>query len=204
MLHGGRAVTDAAVLALVRTDCGVRAFQADHLIPTDRRMVVTGADPARRLVTEIDAEPAAAEYARLLGRAPADLTSYAFAAHPLLVRAGGRYHVRAIQRVEGDALRFFSAIDEGLVLTLARAGDLAAHLEGELASLSRNGAPDAILACDCTLRRVEAEERQRGAAVSAILARHRVVGFSTYGEQIGAMHVNQTMTGVALYPPARA
>jgi hypothetical protein len=27
------------------------------------------------------------------------------------------------------------------------------------------------------------------------------VGFSTYGEQVNSMHVNQTMTGVALYPP---
>jgi len=33
------------------------------------------------------------------------------------------------------------------------------------------------------------------------LRRHGVVGFSTYGEQLNAMHVNHTMTGVALYPP---
>ncbi len=201
VIHGGRAVTDAAVLALLRTDCRARAFQTDHLIPTGTRMVVTGADPARRLVTEIDAEPAAAEYARLLGREVCDLTPYAFAAHPLVVRAGGRHHVRAIQRVEGGALKFFSAIEVGLVLTLAQPGDMAAHLERELSALSRGGAPDAILACDCTLRRVEAEERQLGGALSAILARHRAAGFSTYGEQMGAMHVNQTLTGVAIYPP---
>ena len=201
VIHGGRALTDAAVLALLRTDCRARAFQTDHLIPTATRMVVTGADPARRLVTEIDAEPAAAEYARLLGREVSDLTPYDFAAHPLVVRAGGRHHVRAIQRVEGSALKFFSAIEEGLVLTLAEPGDMAAHLERELSALSLDGAPDAILACDCTLRRVEAEERQLGGALSAILARHRATGFSTYGEQMGAMHVNQTLTGVAIYPP---
>jgi hypothetical protein len=28
-----------------------------------------------------------------------------------------------------------------------------------------------------------------------------VIGFSTYGEQIGALHVNHTMTGVAIYAP---
>jgi hypothetical protein len=33
------------------------------------------------------------------------------------------------------------------------------------------------------------------------LQRHRVLGFSTYGEQLNSMHVNQTMTGVAIYPP---
>ena len=201
VLHGGRAMRDAALLALVRTDCPVRAFQTDHLIPTDTRMVVTGADPERRLVTEINAEPAAREYARLLGRVPEDLTPYAFAAHPLVVRAGGRHHVRAIQRVEGQALRFFGAIDEGLVLTLARTGDMASHLSAALADLRRGGAPDAILTCDCTLRRIEAEERQLGAALGGLLARHRAVGFSTYGEQMGALHGNQTLTGVAIYPP---
>ena len=38
-------------------------------------------------------------------------------------------------------------------------------------------------------------------AISALLRQHRVIGFSTYGEQLNGMHVNQTMTGVALYPP---
>ena len=204
VLHGGRASADAALLALVRTDCPVRVFQTDHLVPTETRMVVTGADPSRRIVTEINAEPAAREYARLLGRAPEDLTPFAFAAHPLVVRVGGRHHVRAIQRMEGDALRFFGAIDEGLVLTLARTGDMAAHLSASLEALSRDGAPDVILACDCTLRRIEAEGRQLGGALGALLARYRAVGFSTYGEQRGALHVNQTLTGVAIYPPPGA
>jgi hypothetical protein len=33
------------------------------------------------------------------------------------------------------------------------------------------------------------------------LVKHNVRGFSTYGEQIGSIHVNQTFTGVAIYPP---
>ena len=53
----------------------------------------------------------------------------------------------------------------------------------------------------CILRRIEAQENQRFGAVSALLKRHGVVGFSTYGEQLNSMHVNQTMTGVAIYPP---
>jgi len=38
-------------------------------------------------------------------------------------------------------------------------------------------------------------------ALSDILANNRVVGFSTYGEQFNSIHVNQTLTGVAIYPP---
>ena len=100
----------------------------------------------------------------------------------------------------GD-LVFFSAIDEGLVLTLAEPQDMAVHLDSALNALSEAGKPAAILACDCILRRMEAQENQRFGAVSAILQAHGVTGFSTYGEQLNSMHVNQTMTGVAIWPP---
>ncbi|MDP3195877.1 MAG: FIST N-terminal domain-containing protein [Tabrizicola sp.] len=194
-----------AVLMMVRTACTVRVFSLNHLTPTNRRMVVTGADPARRVVHQINAEPAAQEYARLLGKDPAQLTTFTFAAHPVVVRIGGSHHVRAIQRLDpnGD-LVFFSAIDEGLVLTLAEPQDMAAHLDRALTDLAAGGKPAAILACDCILRRIEAMENQRFGAVSALLKAHGVVGFSTYGEQLNSMHVNQTMTGVAIYPPKGA
>ena len=202
VLHEGQALQNAAVLALIRTACGVRVFSLDHLIPTQTRMVVTEADPARRIVRQINAEPAAQEYARLLGKDPQQLTTFTFAAHPVVVRIGGKHHVRAIQQVgEGGDLIFFSAIDEGVVLTLAEPRDMVDHLAAEMAALSAKGAPVAILACDCILRRMEAQEKQKSGAVSAILRQHRVVGFSTYGEQLNSMHVNQTMTGVAIYPP---
>lgn len=202
VLHGGRLWQNAAVLALVRTACRVKVFSLDHLVPTERRMVVTGADPARRIVRQINAEPAAREYARLLGKDPGQLTPFTFAAHPVVVRIGGRHHVRAIQQVapNGDLI-FFSAIDEGLVLTLAEPSDMVEHLRRELARLSEGGAPQAVLACDCILRRLEAQEKQMTGGIGRLLAQHRVVGFSTYGEQLNAMHVNQTMTGVAIYAP---
>lgn len=201
VLHEGQALQNAAVLALVRTDCRVKVFSLDHLVPTEARMVVTGADPARRIVRQINAEPAAQEYARLLGKDPAQLTTFTFAAHPVAVRIGGKHHVRAIRAVEGSDLVFFSAIDEGVVLTLAEPQDMVAHLAGQMAALAASVQPAAILACDCILRRMEAQEKQKTGAVSAILREHGVVGFSTYGEQLNAMHVNQTMTGVAIYPP---
>lgn len=202
ILWQGAVRSHAAVLLLVRSACRVRVFSLDHLAPSACKMVVTEADPARRIVRRINAEPAAREYARLLGKDPAQLTTFTFAAHPLVVRVGGRHHVRAIQRVDANGdLVFFSAIDEGLVLTLAEAQDMVAHLDAALTALSDPAPPAAILACDCILRRMEAMERQSHTALSQVLARHRVVGFSTYGEQWNSMHVNQTMTGVALYPP---
>lgn len=202
VFQGGRPLRNAAVLALLRTDCPVRVFKFDHFRPTETRMVVTRADPARRSVQEINAAPAGREYARLLGKDPGQLTPFTFAAHPVVVRIGGRHHVRSIRQVdENGDLIFYSAIDEGLVLRLAEALDMGDHLQDALEGLAQPAPPAAILACDCVLRRMEAQEKQLTGRISAMLRAHGVVGFSTYGEQLNAMHVNQTLTGVAFYPP---
>lgn len=193
---------NAAVLTQVRTLCPIKVFKTDHLIPAEERMVVTKADPKKRIVHEINANSAAREYARLLGKDPDQLSPFTFAAHPVVVRLGGQHHVRAIQRVdENGDLIFFSAIDEGVVLTLAEAEDMEKHLATSLKELTQEGRPDVILGCDCILRRLEAMQKQKLHALSALFAKHRVVGFSTYGEQFNSMHVNQTLTGVAIYPP---
>ncbi len=205
VLHGGRALRNAAVLALVRTECPARVFKFDHFRPTATRMVVTDADPARRLVRRINAEPAAREYARLLGKDPAQLTPFTFAAHPVVVRIGGHHHVRSIRQVdENGDLIFFSAVDEGLVLTLAEPVDMVSNLTAGFETLALPAPPQAILACDCVLRRMEAQEKQLWVPLSAILRDNRVTGFSTYGEQFNAMHVNHTLTGVAIYAPKAA
>ena len=200
--HDGRISTGGAVVVILRSACPVQVFSLDHFSPTDRRLVVTGAEPEKRIVHEINAAPAIDEYARLLGLDPEDVSLSTFAAHPLVVRFGEKHYVRGIQeRIQGQSLSMGSAIDEGLVLSLGEATDIAEHLRDNLDQLSNPVRPEAILTFDCILRRIEAEDHQRISQVSEIFRDFRVVGFSTYGEQIDGLHVNHTMTGVAIYPP---
>ncbi len=205
VLCGGRLHHDAAVLCMLRGNCGLRSFSFDHLEPTDIRMVVTCADSGTRTVRQINAEPAAREYSRLVGCNERDLDTRLFAANPLVVRMGNRHHVRAIQRVTPEGgIVFFSAIDEGVVLSLARPRNLVGHLDAALSDLGRDATPLAILAFDCILRRIEAESRQQAGLVAQLLRRHSVVGFNTYGEQMGPLHLNQTFSGFAFFPPTSA
>ncbi|WP_240789455.1 FIST N-terminal domain-containing protein [Pseudooceanicola onchidii] len=191
---------DAAVLTMIQTDHRTKVFSIDHLVPTEKQMVVTGADPDRRIVKSINAEPAAREYARLVGKDPDQLDRFTFASHPVVVRIGDSHHVRAIQQVnEAGELVFFSAIDEGMVLTVAEPRNMAEHLQEQLDQIAESGGLTDILGCDCVLRRIQAEQIQATRDLSDILASHKVIGFSTYGEQIGPLHVNHTMTGVAIY-----
>src|SRR5579862_229530 len=200
VLHRGGFVTDGAVLLLFETARRFSVFKTEHFIPSDRKMVVTGADLERRRVYEINGEPAALEYAQLLGLGGQPLSPRVFAAHPVMVRVGGQYHVRAIQRVNPDiSLTFFCAIDEGLVLTLAESVDILENLHELFARLDHEvGEPDLVIGCDCVLRNLELEERQLKRAVSRLFVERRVVGFCTYGEQYMSMHVNQTLTGIAI------
>ena len=205
VLCDGKVHTNAAVLSLIRTRCPFTVFRFDNFQPTDVRMVVTDAEPENRLVKEINAEPAAKEYARLVGKRTDQLSPRTFAANPVVVRVGGRHHVRAISQVEETGhLRFLSAIDEGLVLTVATGHDLVSHLKQSLDELSQPRPPDTILACDCILRRLDAQSQGNSREVSALLDTHGVVGFSTYGEQVNGIHVNQTFVGIALYSPEAA
>ena len=192
--------TDAAVLLLIATQCPFTVFRTEHFVSTDRKMVVTGAEPTARVVTEINGEPAGREYARMVGLDVSRLTPMIFATYPVMVRVGGVYYVRAIQKVNRDeSLSFFCAIDEGIVLTVAQGVDLVDNLETTLAGLRDTiGPPQIIICCDCILRRLEVRRRRLIRPVSSLLAANNVVGFNTYGEQHNAMHVNQTMTGVAI------
>jgi hypothetical protein len=81
----------AAVVVLVNTWLDFEVFTTHHILPRTEKLVVTGADSPSRRVFELNAEPAAAEYARHIGVAVADLDHRTFAAHPLAVRIHDQY-----------------------------------------------------------------------------------------------------------------
>ncbi|MER2605689.1 MAG: FIST N-terminal domain-containing protein [Siculibacillus sp.] len=195
----GEVLHDAGLLLLVRSARPFRVFKTDHFEPTATKLVVTGCDPDERLVTEIDAEPAWEAFAHAAGLDPREPDGLGFAAHPLLVRVGGEYYCRSIQKRNDDgSLSFYCAIDTGVVLTLARTRDMVTSLEEAFGSLDRDlGGIDFVLGFDCVHRRLEAESRQILHRISDVFRRFRVIGFNTYGEQYDAMHLNHTFTGIA-------
>lgn len=179
-------------------------------------MIPTATDPPPRLdlirrggssakdadyaVDELNGVPAAAEYARIVGVAVDNLSPSVFAAHPVMLQINNEYYVRPIQKANIDgSLTFYCAIDIGLVLTLATSKSLPDQLSIQLARLVKD-LPDVqlILGCDCTLRRLDIERHDDSAGVADILAQYPFIGFSTYGEQFGGIHMNQTLTGLAI------
>lgn len=198
--HGGEFHEDAAVFTLCETTLPFRVFRTQHFEPTSTKLVITDSDPPRRIVSEINGCPAAEEYARAVGLEAHELTPMIFSAHPLMLKIGGEYYVRSIQKVNPDgSLTFYCAIDNGLVLTVAKGVDIISNLQQQVAKLrSELGEISLVIGNDCILRRLEVFDKGLQQQVKAVLAPCNFLGFSTYGEQFNAVHVNQTLTGVAI------
>jgi hypothetical protein len=192
--------TDSAVLALVTTHVPFRIFKTQHFVPTDQRFVVTAADSEHRIVNEIDGWPAAERYAQILGTDVKSLDPSCFAEQPIVVVIDGTNYVRSIQKVNPDgSLTFFCAIEEGLVLRGARGVDLVGNLEETFAEIrGAIGQPQLVVGCDCILRKLEMTQRGLVDRVEKVFHDNNVVGFSSYGEQHLGVHVNQTLTGIAI------
>lgn len=200
VFHEGRFHKDCAVLLLINTPYEFRLFKTQHFDLAEERLVVTAADSELRVVNEINGLPAAQEYARLVGVTPEELGPEHFAASPIVIMVDGTDYVRSIQKANPDgSLTFYCAIDEGLVLRVGKALNLIADLEQTFSRLRTEiGDPQAVLACDCILRNLEITQGGQKSAAADIYRRNNAVGFSTYGEQFGGVHVNQTLTGIAI------
>jgi hypothetical protein len=198
--YNGRFHADSAVLVLVTTSLPFKVFKTQHFVSGDERLVVTAADPATRTVKEINGLPAAREYARLVGVSVRDLDPTRFAAWPVVVVLDGTDYVRSIQKANPDgSLTFYCAIDEGLVLRVARGVDLVQNLQQTFDRIHAEiGPPQLVFGCDCILRSLEISQSGLKASVEEILRRNNTVGFNTYGEQSRGVHVNQTLTGIAI------
>lgn len=204
--YGGQFHTGAAVVVLFNTWLDFEVFSTHHILPCGEKLVVTRADSASRRVYELNAAPAAQEYAELIGVPLAALDHRVFAAHPLAVRISEQYYVRSIQRVNADlSLSFYCAVENGIVLTAMQPGPLLPNLQGVFDGLHERLGPLLLtIGCDCFLRRLEIEEDGGVEPVSSFLRSQQVIGFNTYGEQFNGMHINQTFTGVAIGRPGRS
>ncbi len=201
LFHDGRAWRDAGLVLVLAPQASFEVITSEHMIPTPLRVVVTRADPARRLVLELDGYPAVRRYAEVVraagGSGPLD-TDLA-ARFPFAIYVGGRPYVRSVSAVAGDALGLAAAVDEGAVLRIMRPGDLVAQTRGALAgAAARLGPLDAVLAFSCLGRHREAVGLGATGALDDVYASLPMVGFHSFGEQAGPLLVNHTLAALAL------
>lgn len=191
--------SDCAILTLITTKFPFKLFKTQHFVATEKRLVVTETDTIHRIVKEINGLPAAQEYAKILGIDERELDPMRFAASPIVVMIDGTNYVRSIQKTNPDgSLTFFCAIEDGLVLRVAKGVDFLQNLEETFVKLhSEIGPPQLVLGFDCILRKLEVSPEIKD-RVSDIFQQNNTIGFNTYGEQFRGVHVNQTLVGVGI------
>lgn len=192
--------SDRAVVASLTTTLPFTVFRSSHFVAASGPLVVTEAEPARRIVREINGRPAVEEYARAAGFDRANLDAGRFASAPLVVRIDGSDYVRSIQQANPDgSLSLYCAIERGVVLRVGKGTGLVDSRRLLFDDIRQHiGKPQVILGFDCIHCQLESARLDGKQAISRMFADNRVVGFSTYGEQFAGVHVNQTFTGVAI------
>ncbi|MBA6340330.1 FIST C-terminal domain-containing protein [Colwellia sp. MB02u-10] len=189
----------AAVVILINTKCAFEVFNCNHIKCPTEKLVVTEADVENRTVYELNAMPAAVEYANLLNIDVKDLTPEVFSLNPLAVKVGGQYYIRSIQKVnvEDLSLTFYCAIDVGIVLAAVEMDNICDSLNNKLENITqRLGKSELVLAFDCFLRRIEIEQKELNKAIESLYAKYNIAGFNSYGEHINGIHLNQTFAAV--------
>ncbi len=200
VFNEGQFHADSAVLILINTKLPFRMFKTQHFVSTDERLVVTEADTSKRTVKEINGLPAAAEYARLVGVDVQELNPMRFATAPVVVIIDGTDYVRSIQKANPDgSLTFFCAIEEGVVFRVAHGVGLVKNLEQTFDNIrAEMGKPQLVIGCDCILRKLEVSQNGLNERVEELFRNNNTIGFNSYGEQYHGVHVNQTLTGIAI------
>jgi hypothetical protein len=89
--------------------------------------------------------------------------------------------VRSIQKANADgSLTFFCAIENGLVLRVAKGVDLLQNLEQAFAGIRAEiGPPQLVLGYDCILRKLEIAQSSAKDRIGELLQQNNTVGFHT-------------------------
>ncbi|MEZ4401628.1 MAG: FIST N-terminal domain-containing protein [Kofleriaceae bacterium] len=197
----GRCLRDAGLVLVLETSRRFAVMLSEHMVPTPRRVVVTGADPARRRVTELDGYPAAGRYLAHLRELGAEgpVDHQLIAEYPFAMYVDGRPYVRSLRALDGDALELAAAVDEGTVLQIMRPSDLVARTAGALDDARRRvGELELVLSFSCAARNHEAERKRTRDALDRTYATAPVLGFDSFGEQFGPVLVNHSLTALVL------
>jgi hypothetical protein len=194
----GRLERDGTALLIAEMKTPFHVLKACHFTSTDRSVTVTRSDETKRLILELDGQPAATFYAKAIGVEPEKLEFAHFLAHPLGLMVDGEPWLRSGVRREGEALFFACAVAEGSKLHFMRGENLVDDTRTRLAAVrAALAAPLAGgLFFNCAYRMLEAQISGTEAAYHSTLSESVVhAGMHSNGETYLG-HINQTLTGL--------
>lgn len=161
--------------------------------PCGKKMLVTEADPIKRVVKTFNNQPAALEYARMLGVTVSQLDKY-FMSNPLGKSADNDIYIASPMKINLDrSISFYAQIIPNTFVDILELKNHADVIQETLNQVALR--PSFVLSINCILRSLYFIENQTWRDVDAELLSicKNQTGFISYGEQYFKNHFNQTM-----------
>ncbi len=170
-----------------------------NFVATPIELTITKADPSRRLVLELDGQPAAQRYAEVIGAPASELAFPHFLANPLGLMIEGEPWLRSVLRRDGNDLYFACAVLEGMTLNLMQATDIVENAQSafDRLALPPSSRPRTALLFNCAYRMLEVQIKGLEEPYHQALASVTHAGLHTNGESYLG-HINQTLTGLVI------
>ena len=196
----GEVWQDAAVITFVKTDKKFLLYKENIYRPTEVQFKVTKSDICNRIVYEFNDKPAAEEYANALGISINDLPE-AFISNPTGRIIMDNVWIASPQKlIDEKYLKYYCAISPNSIVKILKPTDTLKEAENT-SLIIRKTLPNCkgVLLFNCILRYKLFKKNNLCSQVAAEYAKcGPICGFNTYGEQFNKLHVNQTLTLLAL------
>lgn len=161
--------------------------------PCGKKMLVTEADPIKRIVKTFNHQPASVEYARMLGVNVSDLEKY-FMSNPLGKSADDDIYIASPMKINADrSITFYAQIIPNTFVDVLELKNHSDVINDTLNQVEFR--PSFVLSINCILRSLYFIETKSWRDVDAELLTicKNQTGFVSYGEQYFKNHFNQTM-----------
>jgi len=191
----GKIYKDAAVLAFIN-DNNFKIYKENIFEDSKKIMQVTKANVKERIVYEFDGKPAAKRYADLLEIRESDLEEKIFL-NPLGRIIGNDIFISSPKSINNDgSISFYSRIYNKVHVSILKATDPLTVLEETKSKINRDFKKiEGIFSINCILRTLQFKEN--GIEQKYIDSLRKLTknfgGFTSYGEQINNLHLNQTL-----------
>ncbi len=196
--YNGKQSNNAAALMVLKMKIPFYFNHYVHYVPTQEEFIVTLAEPDKRIIWEINNEPAAKFYANKLGLNSAeDINITHFSKNPLGVVIGGAVYTRSPnQVVDGKGLHFYCYIEAGTKMNLLKQSNIIKNANEALRDAKNYlGEIKGALLFNCVLRYLEMKEDHKLSDFAKVYSDFPFIGFNTYGEELFTHH-NQTLTAL--------
>lgn len=166
--------------------------------PYGDKLLITDADPVKRVVISINGRPAATEYARVLGIPESQLADN-FMNNPLGKIYKDEVLIASPMKVNPDkTITFYCQVMPNTFVYLLKPEDPIQKLKETLSDITFK--PSFMYVINCILRSLKFQNDHIWKDFDHTLLSkcHNTTGFISYGEQFYGHHVNQTMVILAI------